>query len=95
MEMVSQSIIMGMFYYIILLLLFSFVRALLGPSIWDRLLGMNIIATKIVSIIIIYATLKGTAFFIDFALIYALTGFIGTIYTALFFADRNKRSVRK
>jgi multisubunit Na+/H+ antiporter MnhF subunit len=52
---------------------------------------MNIVATKIIIIIIIYASMNDTAFLLDFAIIYALSGFIGTIYIALFFADRRKK----
>ena len=69
----------------------SFIRLIKGPSIWDRLLGMNVVATKIIVIIIIYASMFDTAFLLDFAIIYALSGFIGTIYIALFFADRKRR----
>ena len=67
-----------------------FIRVMKGPTIWDRLLGMNIVATKIVIIIIIYSAMNNAAFLLDFAIIYALSGFIGTIYIALFFADRKR-----
>jgi len=83
------------FWIMIGFLLLCFVRLLKGPSIWDRLLGMNIVATKIVIIIIVYASMNDTAFLLDFAIIYALSGFIGTIYIALFFADRQRRRKRK
>ena len=79
-----------MFWILIVYLLLSFVRVIRGPTIWDRLLGMNIIATKTIIIIIIFAAMTDTAFLLDFAIIYTLSGFIGTIYIALFFADRRK-----
>jgi multicomponent Na+:H+ antiporter subunit F len=83
------------FWILIGFLLLCFIRLLKGPSIWDRLLGMNIVATKIVVIIIVYAAINETAFLLDFAIIYALSGFIGTIYISLFFADRKRRRKRK
>jgi len=83
------------FWGMIAILFLCFVRLFRGPSIWDRLLGMNIVATKIVIIIIVYASIYDTAFLLDFAIIYALSGFIGTIYIALFFADRKRRRKRK
>lgn len=95
MESISETIILWMFYSILILLGLSFIVALKGPSIWDRVLSMNIIATKVVAIILIHASVSDTAFFLDFALIYALSGFIGTIYIALFFADRKRRSGSK
>ena len=84
-----------MFWVVAVFLLLCFIRIIRGPSIWDRLLGMNIVATKIVVIIIIYSATSGTAFLLDFAIIYALSGFIGTTYIALFFADRYKRRKNK
>ena len=87
---------MNMIFWGMMVILFlCFIRLLRGPSIWDRLLGMNIVATKIVIIIIVYASIYDTAFLLDFAIIYALSGFIGTIYIALFFADRKRRRKRK
>ena len=83
------------FWVLIGFLFLCFIRLLKGPSIWDRLLGMNIVATKIVVIIIVYASINETAFLLDFAIIYALSGFIGTIYIALFFADRRRRRKQK
>jgi len=71
------------------------IRVVQGPSIWDRILGMNVVATKIIITIIIYASLNDTSFLLDFAVIYTLSGFIGTIYIALFFADRRKRRESK
>ena len=64
------------------------VRALKGPSIWDRLLALNLIATKIIIIIIAYAAIAEIGFLLDFAIIYALSGFIGTIFIALFLSER-------
>jgi multicomponent Na+:H+ antiporter subunit F len=80
-----------MFWIIMVYLLLCFIRVLKGPSIWDRVLGMNVVATEIIITIIIYAALNDTAFLLDFAIIYTLSGFIGTIYIALFFADRRRR----
>jgi len=79
------------FWIMIGFLAICFIRLIKGPSIWDRLLGMNIVATKIIIIIIVYASIFETAFLLDFAIIYALSGFIGTIYIALFFAERKRR----
>ena len=85
---------------IILWILFGFlvayiIRALIGPSVWDRLLGLNLVATKIIIIIIVFASMYETAFLLDFAIIYALSGFIGTIFITLFLSERHKRKVGK
>ena len=91
MDYIMNIILNVMFWVVMVYLLLCFIRILKGPSIWDRILGMNVVATKIIITIIIYAALNDTAFLLDFAIIYTLSGFIGTIYIALFFADRRRR----
>ena len=70
------------------LLILYIIRAVMGPSIWDRLLALNLIATKIIIIIVIFASFAEITFLMDFAIIYALSGFIGTIFIALFLSER-------
>ena len=71
------------------------IRVIIGPSVWDRLLGMNLIATKIILIIILFASIHETTFLLDFAIIYALSGFIGTIFIALFLSQRDLQKGRE
>ena len=63
-------------------------RIIEGPSIWNRLLGMNLVTTKIILMIIVFASMHSTAYFLDFAIVYAVCGFIGTIFLANFMSDR-------
>ena len=77
--------------WIMLIFLFLYLlRVLIGPSVWDRLLGMNLISVKIVMIIVVFASVSETAYILDFAIIYTLFGFIGVIFTALFIHERTK-----
>ena len=66
-------------------------RIIKGPSVWDRLLCMNLVSAKIIVMIIIFASLHETAYLLDFAMIYALSGFIGIIFISLFLLERRKR----
>jgi len=81
-------------YYILWImvafLFFSVIRSVRGPSVWDRMLGMNLISTKIIVIIIVFASSQGIAYLLDFAIIYTLMGFISTIFIASFMAERIK-----
>ena len=67
------------------------IRVIVGPSVWDRLLGMNLIASKIIVIIVLFSSISEAAFLLDFAIIYALSGFIGTIFIAMFISERNAK----
>jgi len=70
------------------ILLLSFYKVVKGPSIWDRLLGFNIVSTKLVAIVVIFASIVDVSYILDIAIIYALFGFIGEIFIALFSAER-------
>ena len=52
-------------------------RALLGPTIYDRVLAANAFGTKIMLIIAVFGFLTGRPDFLDIALVYALINFIG------------------
>lgn len=60
-------------------------RALLGPTLYDRILAVNIFGTKTVLIIAVFGFLTGRPEFLDIALVYALINFIGTIAVLKFF----------
>ncbi|MCL2170718.1 MAG: monovalent cation/H+ antiporter complex subunit F [Defluviitaleaceae bacterium] len=75
--------------WVLLIFLFVYIiRVVRGPSIWDRVLGMSLISTKIILIIAVFASVSDSSNLLDFAIIYALSGFIGTIFVALFLYDR-------
>ncbi len=54
-------------------------RALLGPTIYDRVLAVNSFGTKTVLLIAVFGFLTGRPDFLDISLVYALINFIGTI----------------
>ena len=75
--------------YVLMAYLFVYiVRSVKGPSVWDRILGMGLASTKIILIIVVYSSYQNDSNFLDFAIIYALMGFIGTIFIALFITER-------
>ena len=79
-------------WVVIAFIIIIFVKCvIMGPSIWDRLLGMGVIFSKVNVIIIFYASANETAYILDFAIIYALFGFLGTVFIALFLSERSKR----
>ena len=65
-------------------------RIILGPTIWDRLLGLNMIASKILVAIIILARLLDLTYLLDIALVYAVLGFLGTVLIARFIERRGQ-----
>ena len=60
-------------------------RALLGPTLYDRVLAINAFGTKTVLIIAVYGFLTARPEFADIALVYALINFIGTVAVLKYF----------
>jgi multicomponent Na+:H+ antiporter subunit F len=63
----------------------AMVRGLLGPTVYDRVLAMNMFGTKTVLIIAVLGFLVGRPDFLDLALLYALINFVGTLAVLKFF----------
>ena len=59
-------------------------RILFGPTVWDRLLGMSLISSKIIVAIAIVAVILERSFLMDIAIIYSLLGFISSVLIARF-----------
>ncbi len=58
--------------------IFSGIRILKGPSLWDRLLGFSLVSSKLIIIVILFSLLTNQSFYLDIALICATLGFVGT-----------------
>lgn len=69
----------------------ALIRAVLGPSVYDRVLAVNMIGTKTVLLLSVIAFLYGRPDFLDLALTYALINFIGVLAVLEFFRNRALR----
>ena len=54
-------------------------RAVLGPSVYDRILAVNTFGTLTVALIAVFGFLTDRPEFLDISLVYALINFIGTV----------------
>lgn len=57
----------------------AIVRALLGPTVYDRILAVNMFGTKTVLLIAVIAFISGRTDVLDISLVYALINFIGVV----------------
>ena len=64
---------------VLITMLMALIRALLGPTAYDRILAINMFGTKTVLFIAVLGFLNGRPEFLDIALVYALINFIGTV----------------
>ena len=59
---------------------FALIRAIKGPTVYDRILASNALGTKTVLMITVLGFMVGDPeLYIDIALMYVLIGFIGTV----------------
>ena len=70
---------------ILITMALALTRAFLGPTVYDRVLAMNMFGTKTVLIIAVLGFLTERPDFMDLALLYALINFIGTLAVLKFF----------
>ena len=70
---------------IMLTMCLAIVRALLGPTVYDRIMAVNMFGTKTVLIVAVIAFITGRYDLLDIAVAYALINFIGVVAVLKFF----------
>ncbi len=77
---------------IIAAMVLALIRAIAGPSLYDRVLASNSFGTKTVLLIGLMGFLTGRPDFLDIALLYALINFTATLAILRFFSYRKPQS---
>lgn len=81
----------GAIFAILVTMVLALARALMGPSVYDRVLAVNMFGTKTVLFLALVSFLSGRPDFLDLALAYALINFIGVLAVLQFFQSRELR----
>ena len=75
--------------YLGLLMLLSLYRAVVGPTVLDRLIGVNAIGSKTSTMLILIGLIYGRVdMFVDIALAYAMLNFIAVLAASRYFQKR-------
>ena len=64
---------------ILVVMAMALARAVLGPSVYDRILAVNTFGTLTVALIAVFGFLTDRPEFLDISIVYALINFIGTV----------------
>jgi multicomponent Na+:H+ antiporter subunit F len=67
---------------------FSLVRLVRGPSLPDRVVALDLLATLTIGITAAYAVATGLTAYLDVAVILALVAFLGTVAFAYYLSWR-------
>jgi multicomponent Na+:H+ antiporter subunit F len=75
--------------YLCLLMLASLYRAIFGPTVLDRLIGVNAIGSKTVILLLLIGLIYGRVdMFVDIALAYALLNFTAVLAASRYFQKK-------
>jgi len=75
--------------YLSLLMILPLYRAVVGPTILDRLIGANAIGSKTTALLILVGLTYGRVdMFVDIALAYAMLNFIAVLAASRYFHKR-------
>ena len=66
-------------FAILVTMTLALIRASLGPTVFDRVLAINMFGTKTVLLICVVVFVNGRTDFLDLALLYSLMNFIGMV----------------
>lgn len=80
---------------ILVVMCLALARALLGPTIYDRILAVNMFGTKTVLLIAVLGIYMGRADVVDIAIVYALINFITTLAVLRFFEYAEEEKANK
>ena len=64
---------------IFVVMIMAIARAIVGPSLYDRILAVNMFGTKTVLLISLLGFVMGRPEFLDIAIVYSLINFISVI----------------
>ncbi len=64
---------------ILVVMVLAIIRGVMGPSLYDRILAVNMFGTKTVLLIAVAGFLTGRPEWLDLAILYALMNFTGMI----------------
>jgi multicomponent Na+:H+ antiporter subunit F len=75
--------------YLCLMMLISLYRAVFGPTVLDRLIGVNAIGSKTVILLVLIGLIYDRVdMFVDIAMAYAMLNFIAVLAASRYFQKR-------
>lgn len=80
-----NSILIAVCIAILVVMAMALTRSFFSPTVYDRILGINMFGTKTVLFIAVIGFLTGRPDFLDIAIVYALINFIGMVAVLRFF----------
>lgn len=71
-----QTVLLITLFVLVLAMVLSFVRLVQGKTLWDRILMLNLISTKVILFICVLAVYLNQMVLLDIAISYGIIGFL-------------------
>lgn len=87
--MISENLFIAAGIYLAVLMLLPLYRAVMGPTVLDRLIGVNAIGSKTTTLLVMIGLIYHRVdMFVDIALAYAFLNFIAVLAASRYFQKR-------
>lgn len=89
---ILYKILIGFTLCFMAILTFAYLfRTIIGPSFFDRILGVNSIGTIVVLIICVLSVVQQQSYIVDIALIYAMLSFVTVVIVCKAYLRSHKK----
>ncbi len=88
--MAQESLLVSAFYLLVFTAVLITYRVLRGPTLPDRVVGLNTITTKVVVIIAIVSVMRGEYYLIDLAIVLLMVNSVGGLILAKYMERRGR-----
>lgn len=77
-----------MMWFLLFCCLVCILRLILGPTVADRLIALNILSSLVLALLVLRGVRQSRSLYLDVALVYDIFGFLGFLAIARFLKDR-------
>lgn len=74
-------------YLIVVGIMIILIRIIKGPTIWDRLMALNLISAKTIMLLTVYGVYKNNILLLDISISYGIIGFLGIVLICRFISQ--------
>lgn len=78
--------------FLVVSIVVSMVRVVIGPSVADRMIGLNLVAAQTLGLLVLTSVAMNRPVYLDVALVYDIFGFLGILVMARYFSENGDGS---
>lgn len=81
-------VLSALVYFLLASSLVSMIRVVIGPSVADRMIGLNLVGAQILALLVVISVQADRSIYLDVALVYDIFGFIGILALTRYFSGK-------